>query len=154
MPTRIHIPKNWKYRATRALSNLNKPGFAAACFWCGHQYRSGEYSPETESEHLLLCPEFPKKGKQNIQKRKASKAEPEVGIVFLVGAKLFIDSTPFSQAGEYGHHLIHERGHDEYWRQLLKWEPCRARNTKSTREVVWPTTLRLKSIRFSLTDAS
>jgi hypothetical protein len=120
MPTRIHIPKNWKYRATRALSNLNKPGFAAACFWCGHQYRSGEYSPETESEHLLLCPEFPKKGKQNIQKRKASEAEPKVGVLFLVGGKLLIDSTPLSQAGHYGHHLIHERGHDEYWGQLVK----------------------------------
>ena len=43
MPTRIHLPKDWKRRATRALSNLNEPDVAAACFWCGHQYRIGEY---------------------------------------------------------------------------------------------------------------
>jgi len=29
---RIRLPKDWKYRATRALSNLEKPGVAAACF--------------------------------------------------------------------------------------------------------------------------
>ena len=44
---------------------------------------------------------------------------PNVGILFLVGDKLFIDSTPLSQAGHYGDHLIHERGHDEYWSQLV-----------------------------------
>jgi len=27
---------------------------------------------------------------------------------------------PLSQAGHCGHHLIHERGHDEYWGQLFK----------------------------------
>jgi len=120
MPTRIHIPKDWENRAIRALSNLNKPGVAAACFWCGHQYRVGEYSPETESDHLLQCTEFPEEGKLTIQRRKNPKAaEPKVGVLFLVGAKLFIDSTPLSQAGSYGHHLIHELGHDEYWDQLV-----------------------------------
>jgi hypothetical protein len=32
MSTSIHIPKDWKRRAVRALRNLNRPGVAAACF--------------------------------------------------------------------------------------------------------------------------
>jgi hypothetical protein len=43
-----------------------------------------------------------------------------VGIVYLVGDKIFIDSTPLSGAGQYADHLIHDRGHDEYWAQLVK----------------------------------
>ncbi len=43
-----------------------------------------------------------------------------VGIIYLVGDKLFIDCTPLSGAGHYGDHLIHDRGHDEYWSQLVK----------------------------------
>ena len=74
MPTRIHIPKDWKRKATRALSNLNNPDVEAACFWCGHQYRIGEYSPETESAHLLQCSEYPQDGKRRIQKRNDEKA--------------------------------------------------------------------------------
>ena len=46
--------------------------------------------------------------------------EPMVGIIYLVGDKLFIDSTPLSGAGHYADHLIHDRGHDEYWSQLVK----------------------------------
>jgi hypothetical protein len=61
---RILLPKDLKYRVTRALNNLNKPGVGAVCFWCGFQYRIGEYTRETESDHLLQCPEFPQKGKQ------------------------------------------------------------------------------------------
>ena len=45
---------------------------------------------------------------------------PDVGILYAVGDKLFIDSTPLSQAGHYGDHLIRERGHDEYWGQLIQ----------------------------------
>jgi hypothetical protein len=45
--------------------------------------------------------------------------EPMVGIIYLVGGKLFIDSTPLSGAGHYADHLIHDRGHDEYWSQLV-----------------------------------
>jgi hypothetical protein len=63
---RIRLPKDSKYRATRALSNFKELGVGAACFWCGHQYRSGEYSRETESAHLLQCPEFPQDGKRRI----------------------------------------------------------------------------------------
>jgi hypothetical protein len=61
MPTRLHIPKDWKLKTTRALSNLNEPVVEAACFWCGHQYRQhrrGEYSVETESAHLLQRLEY------------------------------------------------------------------------------------------------
>jgi hypothetical protein len=46
--------------------------------------------------------------------------EPMVGIIYLVGDKLFIDSTPLSAARLYGENLVHERGHDEYWAQLGK----------------------------------
>ena len=74
MPTRIHMPKDWKRKANRALSNLNEPDVEAACFWCGHQYRIGEYSLETESVHLLQCPEYPQDGKRRIQKRNDEKA--------------------------------------------------------------------------------
>jgi hypothetical protein len=38
---------------------LNRRGVAAVCFWCGHAYRRGEYSPEREDAHLLQCPEYP-----------------------------------------------------------------------------------------------
>jgi hypothetical protein len=118
---RIRVPKDWKYRATRALSNLNKPGVAAVCFWCGHQYRSGEYSPETESDHLLQCHEFPQGGKQSMQERKnAEPTAPKVGIIYLVGGELLIDSTPLAQAGRYGDFAIHERGHSSYWAELAK----------------------------------
>jgi hypothetical protein len=74
MPTRIHIPKDWKLKATRALSNLNEPGVEAACFWCGHQYRRGEYSPKTEADHLLQCTEYPQEAKLKMQKRKSAKS--------------------------------------------------------------------------------
>ena len=47
-------------------------------------------------------------------------ALPQVGIFYAVGEKLFIDSTPLSEAGDYGEHLVHERSHDEYWLQLVK----------------------------------
>jgi hypothetical protein len=117
MPTRIHIPKDWKRRASRALSNLNKPGVAAACFWCGHEYRIGEYSPETEDDHLLQCSEYPQDGKLRIQKRKNA---PNVGIIFLVGKTLLIDRTPVSEGEMYGDFRIHERGHDTYWETLKK----------------------------------
>jgi hypothetical protein len=64
---RIRLPKDSKYRATRALGNLKKPGIGAVCFWCGHPYRSGEYSRETESKHLLQCPEYPEGGKRSLR---------------------------------------------------------------------------------------
>jgi hypothetical protein len=71
MLTRLHMPKDWKRRATRALSNLNRPGVVGACFWCGHQYRRGEYSPETEADHLLQCAEYPQDGKLRLSNSRA-----------------------------------------------------------------------------------
>src|ERR1700732_2641834 len=121
MPTRIHIPKDWKRRAASALSNLNRPGVAAACFWCGHQYRRGEYNSEAEADHLLQCTEYPEEGKLRLQKRKNAKSiEPSVGIIFLVGKTLLIDRTPISEGEAYGDFRIHEYGHDMYWETLKK----------------------------------
>ena len=70
---RIRLPKDWKQRATRALSNLNEPGVGAACFWCGHPYRSSEYSPEAESAHLLECPEYPEDAKRRMREHNDTK---------------------------------------------------------------------------------
>jgi hypothetical protein len=42
---------------------------------------------------------------------RSQRPAPEVGIIYLVGDKLFIDSTPINRAGSYGDHLIHERDH-------------------------------------------
>jgi hypothetical protein len=67
---RLRLPKDWKQKASRALSNLNKRGVAAVCFWCGHQYRSGGYNRQTESTHLLQCPEYPQDAKQRMQERR------------------------------------------------------------------------------------
>ena len=121
MPTRIYIPQDWKRKATRALGNLNESGVEAACFWCGHKYLIGEYSPETESEHLLQCPEYPTEAKRKMKKHKTDKSSgPKVGIIYLVGDKLFIDSTPLSRAGQHGNHLIHEGDHISYWAELVK----------------------------------
>ena len=64
---RLHLPKNWKDRATRALSKLNKPGVAAVCFWCGHTYRRGEISLEAQTAHLLECPEYPPNAKRELR---------------------------------------------------------------------------------------
>jgi len=66
---RIHLPKDWPYRAKRALRRFRRRNVVAACFWCGHAYRSGEYSPEAEDAHLLQCPEFPEDGKAQIRER-------------------------------------------------------------------------------------
>lgn len=71
--TRISLPKDWKSRATRALRNLKRPGVAAVCFWCGHTYRIGEYSPDAESAHLLQCPEYPQDAKRRMRKHKDKK---------------------------------------------------------------------------------
>src|SRR6267154_732772 len=122
MPTRLHMPKDWKRRATRALSNLNRPGVVGACFWCGHQYRRGEYSPETESDHLLQCSEYPQEAKVQMKKRKKTKPnQPEVGIMWLVGNKIIFDSTPLSHAGRYADHLIHEPSHTDLGGTCKKW---------------------------------
>jgi hypothetical protein len=54
-----------------------------------------------------------------VSKGKPTRA-PEVGIIYLVGEKLWIDSTPVAQAMNFGGYLIHERDHQRYWRLLVK----------------------------------
>lgn len=118
---RIRLPKDWEYKATRALNNLKKPGVAAACLWCGHRYRRDKYNPETETAHLLQCPEYPQEAKRKMLERKRTKPRPapQVGIFYFVQKKLSIDTTPLAEAGRFGDFAIHERDHYQYWAQLL-----------------------------------
>lgn len=77
-----------------------------------------------------------------------------VGIIYLVGDKLFIDSTPLSGAGHYADHLIHDRGHDEYWSQLVKMGAVPSGDTKSSHEDALLTATRVANSFSSLTFAS
>ena len=55
------------------------------------------------------------------RRSKAKKAGvPQVGIIFLVKGKLWIDSTPVTEAEGYAHFKIHERDHHQYWGQLQR----------------------------------
>jgi hypothetical protein len=45
---------------------------------------------------------------------------PNVGIIYLVGDKLWIDATPVAWAGNFGDFALHERYHCQYWEQLVK----------------------------------
>jgi len=47
---------------------------------------------------------------------------PKVGIVYLVGDKLWVDATPLTGAGSFGDFAIHERDHYQYWAQLVRSE--------------------------------
>jgi hypothetical protein len=47
-------------------------------------------------------------------------AGPQVGIIYLVGGRLLIDSTPLANAGRYGDSATHERDHISYWAELVK----------------------------------
>ncbi len=42
---------------------------------------------------------------------RSQRPAPKVGIVYLVGDKLWIDSTPLTEAGRFGDFAIHERDH-------------------------------------------
>src|ERR1700686_1284544 len=56
-----------------------------------------------------------------MRKRKnAEPTSPRVGIIYLVAEELLIDSTPLAQARHYGDFRIHERGHIDYWAELVK----------------------------------
>lgn len=48
-----------------------------------------------------------------------SSREPQVGIVYLVKDKLWVDGTPLSQADSYGDFKIHERDHQVFWQELV-----------------------------------
>jgi len=54
-----------------------------------------------------------------VSKRKPTRA-PEVGIIYLVGEKLWIDSTAVARAMNFGDYAIHECDHQRYWEQLVK----------------------------------
>ena len=45
---------------------------------------------------------------------------PNVGIIYLVRDKLWIDATPLARAGNFGDLSFHERYHCQYWKQLVK----------------------------------
>ena len=47
-------------------------------------------------------------------------AEPKVGILWLVGGRLIIDSTPVSQGEPYGEHVGHAASHVDYWAELQR----------------------------------
>jgi hypothetical protein len=49
--------------------------------------------------------------------------ESAVGIIFMRGDDLWIDSTPVSAAADYGDLKTHEKGHPDYWEQL---QECRS----------------------------
>jgi len=55
---------------------------------------------------------------QTEQRRHAQPAE--VGIIFLYGNRLFIDSTPISDAADYGALKTYEKGHPDYWEELQR----------------------------------
>jgi hypothetical protein len=69
---RIKMPP--MHRVLRAARRASRPGFGAACVWCGHAYRLGEYSPEAQDAHLLACPSYPEDGKQQIQQMQERRA--------------------------------------------------------------------------------
>jgi hypothetical protein len=52
-------------------------------------------------------------------KRKPATA-PEVGIVYLVGDKLLIDTSPLARARKLGDLAFHELEHEQWWSQLVK----------------------------------
>ena len=56
-----------------------------------------------------------------MQRRKNTKLTqtPEVGIICVVGTKLWIDATPLAEAGRFSDFAIHERDHYQYWAQLV-----------------------------------
>jgi hypothetical protein len=54
------------------------------------------------------------------KRKNVEPTSPKVGIIYLVGEELLIDSTPLAQAGRYGDFRIHERGHIDYWAKLVK----------------------------------
>lgn len=45
---------------------------------------------------------------------------PNVGIIYLVGDKLWIDATPIARAGNFGDFSFHARYHSQYWEELVK----------------------------------
>lgn len=55
------------HRILREVRRASRPGFGAACVWCGHANRRREYTRETEDAHLLECRSYPEEAKQQIR---------------------------------------------------------------------------------------
>jgi hypothetical protein len=51
--------------------------------------------------------------------RAIGEAGPRVGIVYLVGDKLWIDAAPVARGLNVGDYVIHQRDHQEFWKQLV-----------------------------------
>ena len=73
--------------------------------------------PSRKEEQQLLAEIYAK-----AQRRRAAKnaGVPQVGIVFVVKGKPFIDSTAVTEAESYEHFKIHGRDHYQYWEQLQR----------------------------------
>jgi hypothetical protein len=54
------------------------------------------------------------------KRKNADPTSPRVGIIYLVGGELLIESKPLAQAGHYGEFKIHERSHIDYWAELVQ----------------------------------
>jgi len=52
--------------------------------------------------------------------RAIGESGPRVGIVYLVGDKLWIDTAPVVRSLNVGDYVIHQRDHQEFWKQLVK----------------------------------
>jgi hypothetical protein len=46
--------------------------------------------------------------------------EPRVGIFWLIGKRLIIDTTPLSEAGKYGDFKIYDGDHVSFWGEMEK----------------------------------
>src|SRR5580700_5945675 len=56
------------------------------------------------------------------RRKNADPSSPKVGIIYLVGGELLIDSTPIAKARRYGDFRIHELAHIDFWGELVKNE--------------------------------
>jgi len=50
---------------------------------------------------------------------RSQRGAPRVGIVYLVGDRLWIDATPIARAETFGGFAFHQRDHQEFWKQLV-----------------------------------
>jgi hypothetical protein len=58
---------------------------------------------------------------QNERRRKDKReAQPQVGIIFMVGNRLFIEATPVDDSETYADCKTHGNDHYTYWNQLLR----------------------------------
>lgn len=69
--------------------------------------------------HYVYLPIIPEKGARKTEMSEDN--QPEVGVFFVIGDELFIESTPLSSAESYGDDsLIHPGDHASFWKQVIK----------------------------------